>query len=159
MLHLIERLLPVPLHRAALRVAHPLRKVVRRVLRPHVIGISLVGRNAAGDVLLVRHSYGAPRWTLPTGKVERGEEPSATARRELREELGCEADRLAFVAAIDDDLWGAPHTDLVFTCELRSVPVPDGREVIEAKFFPPDTLPKVSSRTAKQLAVWRESAG
>lgn len=159
MLHLIERLLPAPLHRAALRVAHRVRKVLRRVLKRHVTGIAVIGRNAQGHVLLVRHSYGTRSWALPGGKVERGEEPAAAARRELYEELGCEANRLAFVAAIEDDLWGAPHTDCLFACELRGTPRPDGRELIEARFFPPDRLPPgLTKRTARQVAVWRENA-
>jgi 8-oxo-dGTP pyrophosphatase MutT (NUDIX family) len=42
----------------------------------------------AGEVLLVRHTYGPPRWELPGGGVHRGEEPLAALARELREELG-----------------------------------------------------------------------
>jgi ADP-ribose pyrophosphatase YjhB (NUDIX family) len=158
-LHLIERLLPAPLHRVGLRAAHRLRKVIRRVFKRHVTGITLIGTNAEGHVLLVRHSYGSRQWTLPGGKVERGEEPPAAARRELREELRCEAERLAFATAIEDDLWGAPHSDLLFTCELKGMPLPDGREVVEAKFFPPDHLPPdLTPRAARQLALAQENA-
>jgi 8-oxo-dGTP pyrophosphatase MutT (NUDIX family) len=46
----------------------------------------------AGEVLLVRHTYGPPSWELPGGGVHRGEEPLAAIARELREELGLEID-------------------------------------------------------------------
>lgn len=40
-----------------------------------------------GLVLAARRREG---WELPGGKVEPGEDPAATAIREIREELGCE---------------------------------------------------------------------
>ena len=42
------------------------------------------------EILLVRHSYGDRRWMLPGGRMRRGEDPVATARREMRQELGIE---------------------------------------------------------------------
>jgi 8-oxo-dGTP pyrophosphatase MutT (NUDIX family) len=42
-----------------------------------------------GDaVLLVRHSYGDRPWMFPGGRVRRNENPVATARREMHQELG-----------------------------------------------------------------------
>jgi 8-oxo-dGTP pyrophosphatase MutT (NUDIX family) len=50
----------------------------------------------AGEVLLVRHTYGPDEWELPGGGSHRGEDAAATMRRELREELGVEvADAVA----------------------------------------------------------------
>jgi 8-oxo-dGTP pyrophosphatase MutT (NUDIX family) len=40
-----------------------------------------------------RHSWDADAWELPAGTMEEGEEPLATARRELVEEVGLEARR------------------------------------------------------------------
>src|SRR3954463_5938324 len=40
------------------------------------------------EILLVRHSYGDRRWMLPGGRVRRGEDAAATARREMAQELG-----------------------------------------------------------------------
>lgn len=47
-----------------------------------------------GSTLLVRqwrHAWDESSWELPAGMVEPGEEPAATARRELIEEAGLEA--------------------------------------------------------------------
>lgn len=49
-----------------------------------------------GKILLVkqyRYVYGEEIWELPAGKVEKGEDPSATAIRELEEECGIRAER------------------------------------------------------------------
>jgi ADP-ribose pyrophosphatase len=46
-------------------------------------------------ILLIRqYRYAADRWLyeIPAGRLEGGEEPIACARRELREEAGCEAE-------------------------------------------------------------------
>jgi 8-oxo-dGTP pyrophosphatase MutT (NUDIX family) len=45
-----------------------------------------------GEHVLLHRAEGDPFWALPGGRVEPGEEASATVRRELREELGVEAD-------------------------------------------------------------------
>lgn len=44
--------------------------------------------NENNEILLVRNWGGKQQWGLPGGGVERGEEPIAAARRELREEVG-----------------------------------------------------------------------
>jgi len=53
-----------------------------------------------GEQVLLHRAEADAFWTLPGGRVEPGEEASATVRRELREELGLDADvrRLLWVA-------------------------------------------------------------
>lgn len=58
------------------------------------------------EVLLVRQYRPAvERYTLelPSGHVEAGEDPQNTARRELREETGYEAQSLDFLGCLDPD--------------------------------------------------------
>ncbi len=61
--------------------------------------------NAQGDVLLVRQRSGpfAGAWLLPGGGVDDDEEPEDAARREMREETGCELDALMHVATYQVD--------------------------------------------------------
>lgn len=59
----------------------------------HCDGASMVVLNQ-NKVLLVRRGRPpfARLWSLPGGKIERGETPGEAARRELKEETGVEAD-------------------------------------------------------------------
>ena len=138
MLHLI----PAPLHRALLRIAHRLRKRWRRLAKPDTAGVSVIAVNDAGRVFLVRHGYGSGRWALPGGGLGRGEDPLACARREIREELSCALDRVELMAQFDEVLYGAPHRAYVFTARFEGEARVDGREVIDSGWFALDALPQ-----------------
>lgn len=152
MLHLI----PAPLHRAALRLAHWLRKRWWRYRKPQIRGVVVIARNEAGQVLLVRHSYGAGHWTFPGGGLRKGEDPKAAASREFSEELGCQAESLALAGIHEGLLHGAPSRMHVFVGKVAGIPRPDGREIAEAGFFTPDTLPQPS---ANRVAMGLEMLG
>ena len=79
MLHLI----PAPLHRAGLTLAHAVRIRWWQWRKPLLIGCRVLAFDEAERVLLIRHSYGSGRWMLPGGGVDRGEDPLAAALREL----------------------------------------------------------------------------
>lgn len=60
----------------------------------HPGGAAVVAINAGGQVCLLRQFRPAANgwvWELPAGRLEPGEPPAETARRELIEEAGCEA--------------------------------------------------------------------
>lgn len=137
MLHLI----PASWHRQVLRVGHRLRKRWRRASRRPGGGVSVIGIDAKGRILLVRHSYGSGRWALPGGGLRHGEDPAACARREMREELGCELEQVELAAAFDEELFGAPHRAWVFTARFVSEPRPDGREIVETGWFAREDFP------------------
>jgi 8-oxo-dGTP diphosphatase len=106
---------------------------------PHLVAYALLVDRAARAVLLCDHRL-AGLWLPTGGHVEPGEEPAATATREVEEELGV---RLPFDAETGNrpffltvtETTGAPasrHTDvsLWFALEGRSgmTLVPDARE-------------------------------
>ncbi len=77
---------------------------------PGAAGLALTGSIAgtAGGpaVLLTRRSAGlrshASQWALPGGRVDEGERPIDTARRELREEVGLDLPEAALLGVLDD---------------------------------------------------------
>jgi ADP-ribose pyrophosphatase YjhB (NUDIX family) len=146
MLHLI----PAPLHRLALRVAHRLRKPWRRLTGTAGGGVSVIGADGDGRVLLVRHGYGSGKWSLPGGGLGKGEDPEACARREMREELGCELEDVVLVASFEETHYGAVHRAYVFTARFSGEPRPDGREVMEARWFARDALPEGLAAPARR---------
>lgn len=153
MLHLI----PPPLHRLLLRAAHRGRTWFRRITKRRLEGATLVAYDSARRVLLVRHSYGSGRWTLPGGGCHRNEDPAETIRREIREELSIDLPHVEKIASFEEVLSGAPHTAHIFAAELLEEPVPDGREILEARFFARHALPPgLSALTTARLAVWLE---
>ena len=135
------RLIPAPLHRALMRLANRLRKRWRRLAKRPTAGVSVIAVDRAGRVLLVRHGYGSGCWSLPGGGLGRAENPRACARREIREELGCDLEHVELAAQFDEVLHGAPHRAFVFTARFSGEPRADGREVIEADWFALDALP------------------
>src|SRR5689334_5378720 len=61
-----------------------------RLKRPMTLGVRGLAFDAAGRVLLIRHTY-AKGWHLPGGGVERGENARDAVVREMAEEGGVEA--------------------------------------------------------------------
>ncbi len=62
--------------------------------------------DAEGRVLVAQrpaHKHLGGLWEFPGGKIEPGESPEAALRREIREELGCEIEVGAALAAVRHD--------------------------------------------------------
>lgn len=85
------------------RILHVTRDTVRlengteaiREVVHHPGGACIVPINEAGEVLMVRqfrYPHGCETLEIPAGKLEYGEDPALCARRELKEEVGAEAD-------------------------------------------------------------------
>lgn len=144
------------LHRRALRVAHSVRHRWWRWRRAPLDGVTMIARDLQGDLLLVRLSYAEAGWSFPGGGARRGEAMADAAARELAEETGCTAGKVRLVGCMEETVSGSPHTAHVFTCITLDRPVPDSREVVEARFFPTHSLPHpMTPRTQARLAFWR----
>lgn len=146
MLHLI----PAPLHRLGLRLAHGARKRWWRVMRPSLSGVCVVATDAAGRIMLVRHSYGSRHWSFPGGALKPGEDAAFAALREFREEAGCGLDALRLLGVIDHRLHGARNSVHLFTGRVDGHPRPDGREILALRFFAADDLPVPLSPSVRE---------
>lgn len=116
------------------------------------MGAAAVIVDAAGRVLLVRHTYGRLNWEIPGGASEPGESVIETAIREVREEAGVDAipERLT-------GLYYEPERDahhFVFRCHIapNARPAPSSEEISECEFWPRDALPRpISDFTIRRL--------
>jgi ADP-ribose pyrophosphatase YjhB (NUDIX family) len=136
-------------------LAHAVRVRWWRLRRPLVEGCRVLAVNPGGEVLLVRHSYGARHWMLPGGGMAHGETPVAAATRELFEETACVLTGAVEVAVTHRVVHGATNISHVIAGRTSSVPRPDGREIVDARYFAPNALPPDISRSlAENLAGW-----
>jgi 8-oxo-dGTP diphosphatase len=80
------------------------------------------------------------RWSFPAGYVNRGEVLEEAAVREVHEELGIDV-RLRRLVGVYSER-GEPVVLVVYAGEVvEGEPRPDGREVLEVRWFAPDALP------------------
>ena len=80
----------------------PNGKTAEREVAEHPGGVGILALDG-GDVLLVRqyrYAFSRVLTEIPAGKREPGEEPSVTARRELKEEIGAEAEKWTELGAL-----------------------------------------------------------
>ena len=69
----------------------------------HPGGVGILALDKDGTVLLVRqyrYAFGRTLLEIPAGKREKGEEPLTTAKRELQEETGAQADNWTSLGAL-----------------------------------------------------------
>ncbi|MEU1038221.1 NUDIX hydrolase [Streptomyces sp. NPDC005907] len=89
-----------------------------------------------GRLVLLHHFRHASRgwhWEIPRGFGSPGEDGSTAARRELREELGCDTDDLTYLGPMSSDTGlQAGHDELylarIDAAAFRDDPSPDARE-------------------------------
>jgi 8-oxo-dGTP diphosphatase len=104
--------------------------------------------------ILLQHRYDFPWWGLPGGIIERGEHLSECLTRETREETGLHVTprQLVGVYSSPDFDVTYPNGDQVqqfticFACQVTGGTLrPDGEEILNLDYFPPDDLPEVPS--------------
>lgn len=114
---------------------------VRLTVPRQRVGVALVTFNANEEVLLLRHVFHtANPWGLPGGWLARNEAPGDGLTRELREELGL---GVVLDGPIHVSHEKAPaHIILAYLGRLQPGPMRLNAEIIEARWFGLDRLPR-----------------
>ncbi len=113
-------------------------KIVRLTQAKFTVSAAAVVRNSRGEILLLDHiirpKYG---WGLPGGFIERGEQPDAGIRREIREETGIELNNLRMfrVRTI------GTHIEVLFTAETDGTPDVRSGEIRDLGWFSRGAMP------------------
>lgn len=128
----------------------------------YTVGAVVLVRDAGaappGRMLLLRQPSGRG-WSLPGGLLNHRELPVDGARRELYEETGIRVEPADLTAAVPNAI---VHTrgrwvDLVFEAAVPAEAVAlavDGAEILEARWYPLDDLPRLTTATARLLACY-----
>ncbi len=145
-----------------LRVADRVRRVVWRVFGPRTVGIRGLVADKQGQVLLVRHSYGAPTWHLPGGGVKRRESLLAALERELREEVGVVVTGPVRLLGVYSNLseGKSDHVTVMVVEHWQRRDASGGdAEISAARFFAPAALPEATSPGSRRhVEEWAKGA-
>lgn len=126
-----------------------------RLRRGMTLGVRAAVFDAAGGILLVRHSY-VPGWYMPGGGVEPRETMRDSLERELVEEAGVAltAPPELFGMYWNRDASPRDHVAL-YVCRgwHQAAPPPRTMEIVDSGFFPQDALPDdTTPATRRRLA-------
>lgn len=110
--------------------------------------VTVLPRDADDRLLLVRQADHG-RWGLLGGAMDPGESPAESAVREVREEIGVDVVLGPIIGVLSGPKYEIEYDDgdrnayvtIVFgPCRLDGEIVPDGEEVLEARWFSPAEL-------------------
>lgn len=137
----------------------PLRRWLIRTLRPSwTAGSVAVLERDDGRWLFVRPIY-RKGWTLPGGLVDRGEQPSDTVTRELKEELGLTVEVTAGPWVIVDPELSRFETiyrvAVVDDIDLDTIEITTA-ELSALGWFDPADPPELEDETSEALQLTRE---
>jgi ADP-ribose pyrophosphatase YjhB (NUDIX family) len=137
----------------AVDLAYRMQKWLWKLFQPQTRGVKVLLFNGAGELMLIRNSYGrSDLFVLPGGGVRPWEAPEKAARREILEELGCLANALHAVSTHFSDAEGKRDTIHLFAAQADGTFRADNFEVEEAQFFPLDALPpNISGATLRRI--------
>jgi len=124
--------------------AFPVRWQRRFMTAAHdrfLVGVTGLGVDADGKVLLARHRFGAPQWRFLGGFLHPRERVEDALTREIREETGLVVEVGPVLEVVTGYRW--ERVEIVFAYRVRSGSAALTSEILELRSFSPDALPEV----------------
>ena len=95
-----------------------------------------------GDILLVKNRFSRQKWALPGGGVNRNESYEQAAVREVLEEVGLKTHNLRYLGKANSHESYAKFSVRVFAAHASDYDIKCNFEIMEARWFNRDYLPK-----------------
>jgi len=124
--------------------AFPVRWQRRFMTAAHdrfLVGVTGLGVDADGKVLLARHRFGAPQWRFLGGFLHPRERVEDALAREIREETGLVVEVGPVLEVVTGYRW--ERVEIVFAYRVSSGSAALTSEILELRSFTPDALPEV----------------
>ncbi len=124
--------------------AFPVRWQRRFMTAAHdrfLVGVTGLGVDGSGQVLLARHRFGAPQWRFLGGFLHPRERVEDALVREIREETGLVVEVGPVLEVVTGYRW--ERVEIVFAYRVRSGSAALNSEILELRSFAPDALPEV----------------
>ena len=126
-----------------------------------LVGVTGLGVDDRGNVLLARHRFGVPQWRFLGGFLHPRERVEDALAREIREETGLVVEVGPVLEAVTGYRWA--RVEIVFVFRVTGGTPALSAEVAELGWFPPDRLPDVRAdqrgMIERHVARAREWAG
>jgi ADP-ribose pyrophosphatase YjhB (NUDIX family) len=137
--------------------AFPVRWQRRFMTAAHdrfLVGVTGLGVDGDGKVLLARHRFGAPQWRFLGGFLHPRERVEDALAREIREETGLVVEIGPVLEVVTGYRW--ERVEIVFAYRVSSGSAALTSEILELRSFAADALPEV--RADQRGLIERHSA-
>jgi ADP-ribose pyrophosphatase YjhB (NUDIX family) len=132
------------------KMPRKMRRLLVRLTQPSfTVSVGGVIFDEQGRVLLLNHVLRpASGWGVGGGFINPGEQPEAALKREFGEEVGVEIKKLRFLQIRTT----RRHVEIIYRGEAEGGEVePRSREILEAKWCDPDSLPAEIGASQRSL--------
>ena len=140
------------------KLTHPLIRAYWRICKPKTFGAKAILIHETS--ILLTKNINARYWSLPGGKIDKGETPEHCILRELQEELALCVSKTSFLlGTYSSQQEGKQDTVYVFIVNLPSMLFEKQWELETAKWFPLNALPEdISPAALRRLEEYRSGA-